>query len=237
MRKIILLCGGLGTRVSDKYKKVPKCLIPINGKPFLFHQLNLLKKYDFQEIIISINHLGSQVEKYVSSIKTDLEISCIYDGKLSLGTGGAVNKIITKAGLTKSFFVMYGDSYLPFDFNPLFKFIENYNVEDLMCVYKNQLSNHSNNVIMNKKNNVLLYDKKNFTPEMQFIDYGLNLLNPKTFSNFSKRCDASFDLSDYQNFISKKGKLTGYEVGERFYEIGSHQGISELKSFLNNQRG
>ena len=99
-------------------------------------------------------------------------------------------------------------------FNPLFKFIENYNVEDLMCVYKNQLSNHSNNVIMNKKTMSYYMTKKISHLKCNLLIMVLNLLNPKTFSNFSKRCDASFDLSDYQNFISKKGKLTDTKWGE-----------------------
>ena len=115
----IILSGGKGTRVSKFTKKLPKCLIDINGKPFLYHQLKLLKKNNIDNIIISVGYFAQKVRDYVKHNIDFINIKIIEDGKKLLGTGGAVLK--STKFLKTNFFIIYGDSYLNFDLKKLKK--------------------------------------------------------------------------------------------------------------------
>ena len=61
----IILSGGKGNRVKKFTKKIPKCLIDINGKPFLYHQLKNLKNNNINNVILSVGYLGNQIRSYV----------------------------------------------------------------------------------------------------------------------------------------------------------------------------
>ena len=115
----ILLCGGKGIRVSKFTKKIPKCLIDINGKPFLYYQLKLLKKNNINNVIISTGYLAKKVRKYIKCNINFINVKIKDDGKKLLGTGGAVLK--SMQSLKKNFFVIYGDSYINFKLKKLVK--------------------------------------------------------------------------------------------------------------------
>ena len=236
MQKIIILAGGLGTRVQEKYRGIPKCLIPIAGKPFIIRQLELLNKAGFREVIISLNHLGKMVFDYLKKENLDLKIKFIYDGKIQLGTGGAVKNIILKEELNQPFFIIYGDSYLPIKFSKLFRHVSNNNIRNLMCIYRNLSSEHKNNVVLGLKNKIDLYDKNITKSTMKYIDYGLNLIDPKLFLELYGNIKGKFDLSDFHHAVSLQGKLDAFEVTERFYEIGSYDGIKDLENFFINSK-
>jgi len=115
----IILCGGKGSRVSKFTKQIPKCLININGKPFLYYQLKLLKKNNINDVIISVGYLSEKVRDYIKNNIDFINIKIKDDGKRLLGTGGAVLKSINY--LKKNFFIIYGDSYFNFKLKKLVK--------------------------------------------------------------------------------------------------------------------
>lgn len=65
---------------------------------------------------------------------------------------------------------------------------------------------------------------------MKFIDYGLGILSKSLFDKYEEK--VAFDLADLYHLLSIKSQLAGFEVNERFYEIGSHQGIKETELYL-----
>ena len=98
MYSIVILAGGLATRLRPITEKIPKSLIEINGEPFVYHQLELLEKKGFKNIHFCLGFLGEQVEKAVkeSEYFKRLSISFSYDGEKLLGTGGTIRKIINQ---------------------------------------------------------------------------------------------------------------------------------------------
>ena len=110
---VIILSGGKGTRVKRFTKNKPKCLIDINGKPFLHHQLIYLKKNNIKNVILSVGYLSEMVETYVQKYIKFINVKIVSDGKKLLGTGGAIKKSLNH--MKNNFFIMYGDSY--FNFN------------------------------------------------------------------------------------------------------------------------
>lgn len=228
--KIAILAGGLATRLRPITEKIPKSLIDINGKPFLWHQIKLLKKQGIDHLVICTGYLGELIEEYFGSGKDfGVNIEYSHDGKTLLGTGGALKKALPLLG--DEFFVMYGDSYLEADYREIYSFYENNkeNRSGLMTVYKNKDAFDKSNVVFKNKE-IVVYDKKNKHEEMLYIDWGLGIFNKAAFEKFSQQ--DTFDLAElYRDLVQKKA-LLGYEVKNRFFEIGSVSGIEELREKL-----
>ena len=226
MRKFeaIILAGGKGTRVKKYTKKIPKCLIKINGKPFLYYQLRYLKKNNIKNIIISTCYMSNKIQTYVKKNINFVNIRIIDDGK-PLGTGGAVLKSLKY--LKKNFFIIYGDSYLNFKIK---KIIKNNNLAR-MAIFKNNNNFDKSNIELKELDKVRYY-KKQQKRKLKYIDYGVSYVNKKIFKVTKKK---KFELSDLFDEISKKNQLSSYRVKKRFYEIGSYSGIKDFKEYIKNE--
>ena len=220
---MIILSGGKGTRVKKYTSKIPKCLIKVNGKPFLYHQLKYLKKYKVKNILISSGYLGEKINLYVKNHINFLNVKVVNDGKKLLGTGGAV--VNSLKYLKKNFFIIYGDSYLNFNL----KKMVNKRKLATMAIYKNKDQYDKSNIIL-KKTNKILYIKNKKNKNLFYIDYGVSYINKKIFKGLKK--NVRFELSDFYEMISKKNKLSSFKVKKRFYEIGSYKGIKDIKNYL-----
>jgi len=232
MFPIVILAGGLATRLRPITEKIPKSLIEINGEPFVYHQLDLLEKRGFKQIHFCLGFLGEQVEVAVrkSYYFERLNISFSYDGEKLLGTGGTIRKIINQ--LPEFFFVTYGDSYLDIDFNDIQEIFESkkQRFTSLMTVYENSNLFDKSNVVF-ENGSIELYSKSKKDSKMAYIDYGVGILSNKCMDNYDK--NIIFDLAELYENLSLKKELYGYEVFQRFYEIGSLQGIEDLSNYLN----
>jgi NDP-sugar pyrophosphorylase family protein len=150
-----------------------------------------------------------------------------FDGPILLGTGGALKRALPLLG--ERFFVLYGDSYLPIDFRPVAGFFERSGKLGLMTVYQNEGRYDTSNVVFGD-NEIKVYDKKNKRPDMRHIDYGLSAFRASAFDDWP--ADQPFDLSEVMQRLVAHKQLAGFEVKERFYEIGSPAGLAELETLL-----
>ncbi len=225
---VVILAGGVASRLRPITEKIPKCLVPVNGTPFLDIQLKQLRAQGIQEVILLIGHLGDLVADYVGrGSRYGLRVSVIKDGPQLLGTGGALRSAMNH--LPEEFFLLYGDSYLSCSYEEVQqKYIEG-RPPILMTVFKNDGRWDVSNIEYSE-GVVVRYSKKVRVPTMNFIDYGLMILQRDIFSLMAP--DQPFDLSDVLEKFAQNGQVMGLEIHERFYEIGSHSGLQELSSFL-----
>src|SRR6202051_4538585 len=115
MLPVAILAGGLASRLRPMTDRVPKALLSIAGRPFIFHQLGLLKNQGIDRVVLCVGHLGEQVKALVGDGRDfGLVIQYSFDGNELLGTGGALKKALPLLG--DDFFVLNGDSYLPCSF-------------------------------------------------------------------------------------------------------------------------
>jgi NDP-sugar pyrophosphorylase family protein len=227
----MILNGGIGTRLYPKYKDIPKCLIDISGKPFIIHQLELFKKNGFKDIIICVGEpFGDRIIDFVNKNSLGLNIKFSFLGNPnSVGTGGRLKEGIKLLENNDSFFSIYGDSYLPINYKSVQKkYIEECKM-GLMTIYKNDNNFDKSNVVY-KSNKILAYDK-NKTKDMTYIDYGLSIFNKKIFNI---ECNLDVDLSFFHKKLILENELSSFVVKERFYEIGSFNGIKDLNYFFKN---
>ena len=225
---VALLAGGMATRLRPITEKIPKLLVEVAGEPFFSHQLRLLRAAGLTRIVLCVGYLGEQiVALYGDGSKWGVQIDYVFDGPKLLGTGGALIQALPKLG--EAFYVLYGDSYLPIDYLAVGDFFLRSGQLGLMTVYENHGRYDSSNVEF-VSGKILRYDKKNKTPAMHHIDYGLGLFRAAAFDGFAR--DAVVDLAAVQMSLVARRQLAGYEMKQRFYEIGSREGLNELDDRL-----
>ena len=226
----VILAGGLATRLRPITETIPKILVPVAGKPFIYHQLQLLKKAGFHDIYLSLSYLGEQVEAYLAEHQNfGLNIQCLYDGPQLLGTAGAIRRMLSH--LPSEFMVVYGDSYLTCDYAAVEKVFFDAKKSALMTVYRNESLWDKSNVIF-EEGVILKYDKIAQLPEMKYIDYGLGVFQADVFSSIPE--NTPYDLAQVYQTQLAENELAAFEVHERFYEVGSLQGIQDLERVLGN---
>lgn len=231
MFPVAILAGGLATRLRPLTEKIPKALIEVGGQPFIVRQLNYLKDQGIKRVVLCTGYLGEQIEAIVGNgITMGLKVSYSPDGPVLLGTGGALRKALPLLG--KQFFVLYGDSFLPCDFRKVQAAYKSAGNPALMTVLKNGNRWDKSNVLF-QDGKLIEYNKSFPTTEMEHIDYGLGILSDEVLIKYP--LGDSLDLADVYHQLSLSGLLTGFEVNERFYEIGSHSGIRETERYFLSQ--
>jgi NDP-sugar pyrophosphorylase family protein len=223
-----VLAGGLATRLRPITHHVPKCLIEVAGRPFIDHQLFLLKNNGLRRVVLCLGYLGEQVAAHVGDGNSfDMEVRYSFDGDKLLGTGGALRRALPLLG--ELCWVLYGDSYLDIDYRAIFDDFLGRDALGLMTVLSNGNKWDKSNVVF-ENGRLLCYDKRRPNPEMRFIDYGLALLRRPAVERLP--VDEVSDLADLYHDLVARGEMVGYEVTRRFYEIGSPAGLRETQSYL-----
>jgi MurNAc alpha-1-phosphate uridylyltransferase len=228
MLPLAILAGGYATRLGSLTAEIPKCLIEINGRPFVDWQLELLIRNGYSNFVFCISYKSDAVQEYLGDgSNKGINIQYSLDGITQLGTGGAIQKALPKLGDT--FGVVYGDSYLPTNFLAVEKDFLRSKSNASMTVYKNKNHFDTSNVeFVNGK--LITYEKGSNNRHMHHIDYGITFFREAAFHPWAGQ--ASFDLSEVCHRLATQGQLLGFEVFERFYEIGSVQGIEEFSQYL-----
>jgi NDP-sugar pyrophosphorylase family protein len=225
---VAILAGGLATRLRPMTESIPKGLIEICGKPFIVHQLKLLRRHNIERVVLCVGFLGEMMRAAIGDGRQfGLDVKYSFDGPALLGTGGALKKALPLLG--DVFFVLYGDSYLDCDYDAVQLAFERSGLPALMTIFRNENRWEKSNVLF-IDDTIVKYDKKNPTPKMKHLDYGLGVLKSSVFEVL--RRDQPFDLSDIYKDFASRGELAGYEVSQRFYEIGSQEGLQETEQYL-----
>ena len=227
-----ILAGGLATRLRPITETIPKSLIDINGEPFLAHQLRLLKSKGIDRVVLCVGHLGDKVQEFSGDgSRFGLNLSYSFDGPQLRGTAGAIHQALPLLGGT--FFVVYGDSYLPCDYAAVAASFQKSGKRGLMTVFRNQGAWDTSNVEFDGER-IAVYDKRLRTPQMQHIDYGLGMFQRDVFTDLAP--GSVRDLAEVYQDLLAKNQLAAFEIHERFYEIGSLAGIADLSEALQSGR-
>ncbi|MHB1949736.1 MAG: nucleotidyltransferase family protein [Gammaproteobacteria bacterium] len=229
---IVILAGGLATRLRPLTETIPKALIDINGEPFIAHQLRLLRNNGIKEVTLCLGYLGEMVEEYVGhGHQFGVNVTYSFDGPKLLGTAGAIKQALPLLG--ENFFVLYGDSYLTCDYAAVQTTFIASQKTALMTVFRNLGQWDKSNVEF-ANGNILVYDKTQQTDRMHHIDYGLGIFNQSAFTHIA--ANQIYDLALLYQDLLRNQQLAAHEVTERFYEVGSFAGINELSVYLNQAK-
>jgi NDP-sugar pyrophosphorylase family protein len=225
---VALLAGGMATRLRPITETIPKAMVEVAGRPFIDHQLELLHRNGVRRVVMCLGYRGQQLEQHVGDgASVGMEIRYAYDGEKLMGTGGAVRRALPMLG--DVFWVMYGDSYMDIDYRAVLDHFERSGADALMTVLRNGNRWDTSNVVF-RDGKLLRYDKKNRTPEMDYIDYGVALVRTAAAERIPT--DRPYDLAELYTSLVAEGRMIGYEVTNRFYEIGTPAALEETGRYL-----
>jgi NDP-sugar pyrophosphorylase family protein len=211
---------------------VPKSMLEVADEPFIAHQLRLFKRQGLARVVLCLGHLGGMVRDFVGDGSAfGLSVSSSFDGERLLGTAGALKKAAPLLG--DVFWVAYGDSYLDVDLEPIWASFQSDDRPALMTVFRNEDRWDKSNVLF-RDGRIVTYDKNATDPAMKHIDFGLIMLRKQVLDDVP--VDESADLGDVLSMLVSRGVVAGYEVGERFYEIGSRDGLRETDEKIRKLR-
>lgn len=225
---LAILAGGLATRLRPLTEKIPKSLVEVAGLPFIVHQIELLRRNGIGHLVLCLGYLGEQVQAEIGDgSRWGMRVDYVFDGPQLLGTGGALRRALPWLG--DAFFVLYGDTYLDCDYKAVESAFRSSGKQGLMTVLHNKNLWDSSNVIF-ENGRIRQYDKKNLIPAMEHIDYGLGVLQASVLERYP--ADHVLDLAMVYQDLLKQDQLAGYEVSQRFYEIGSPAGLKETRDYI-----
>jgi len=118
--KIVILAGGLGTRISEYTKTMPKPMIEINGKPLIYHIMKHYSKYGFKNFYIALGYKGGVIKKYFNKKFFDWNVNLIETGKKTM-TGGRLKRL-KKYLKDETFMMTYGDGLSNINIKKLLQF-------------------------------------------------------------------------------------------------------------------
>lgn len=226
--QLVILAGGLATRLFPLTSKVPKSILEINKRPFLEYQLELLKEYEIKDVLLCLGYKGELIKNHFGDGKKfGVNLSYSFDGEKLLGTAGALKKAYKI--LNDNFILMYGDSYLPYDYWKIEEAFKNSEKLSLMVVYKNQNRFDKSNILI-ADDLVKVYDKTLKGENLEYIDAGLSILKKEVLSLVPE--DEPFDLQELYKTLISEQEMLAYEVKQRFYQIGSLEGLEEFKNLV-----
>jgi NDP-sugar pyrophosphorylase family protein len=227
---ICILAGGKGTRLGEVAGGVPKPLAEVAGEPFLVHQFRLLAACGANHVVLCVGHRGEMIEKTIGHERFGITVEYSYDSPGLDGTLGAVRRALALLG--ERFLVLYGDTYLPMDYQAADAAWRASSKPALMTVFRNEGRWDESNVVF-CDGVVVKYDKSHRTADMAWIDYGFGGFTASTLDLVDA---AETDLAGLQTLLADRGLLCGFEAAERFHEIGTPEALRETDEFLRQLR-
>lgn len=230
-----VLAGGLATRMRPLTETVPKALLEVAGRPFADWQLAWLAGQGVTDVVYCIAHLGEQIREFVGDgSRWGLRVDYADEGPQLRGTAGALADAARAGRLDERFLVLYGDSYLELDVAALWATFLRGGYPMLLSVYRNDGRFDRSNVRF-VDDVVQRYDKTEPNPAamgMHHIDYGLSALCRDVLLERVPAGGPPRDLAGLQHDLSIEGRLAGFEAANRFYEVGSPNGLADLDRHL-----
>ena len=223
----IILCAGLGKRLSPLTLNKPKPLLEVNSVTVLERCINLIIKFGVKKIFLNTFYLGNQIFEYIKIKKFPIDIQIIEDGEKILDTGGGILNMMENS--KDNDFII---------FNPDTLWYEDY-IKEINKMKDFYFSNQLNNILLlaNKElsfdinlkgdfnliNNLL---KKNDNND--FIYIGCQILSRNLFENYKVH---NFSISKIWNELEKKNKLNGFESSNKFYHLTNLKTFKKLRDF------
>jgi NDP-sugar pyrophosphorylase family protein len=223
--QVAIISGGLATRLGALTRSQPKSMVRVLGRPFLEYQVEFLRKQGVTDIVLCVGHLGEQIESYFGDGER-LGVNIKYSREdRQLGTCGALKN--ARDLLNGTFFTLYGDSYVSLNFAETLSFFESRDKPALLTVYKNYgRYDRSNTAVEGEL--VSKFSKRQASDDMVYVEYGVNIFRKEVLDMVPQGPYGTDEL--FERLVETRD-LLAFEVKERFYEIGSPQGLEEFERF------
>lgn len=215
---VIILAGGLGTRLRSVVSEVPKCMAPIRSNPFLEYLLNQLKAYNINKVILSVGYLSEIIYNWVEEVRDNYPFKIEFSKEDEpLGTGGAIKKALNLV-TSEEAFIVNGDTFFNIDFNEFLR-LHTLSASPISLALKPMTNfNRYGNVELNENGQIINFSEKKECSAGQ-INGGIYILNRELLLSYNLPTKFSFEV-DFLQKIVKENLVHGYLFDNYFIDIG-----------------
>jgi D-glycero-alpha-D-manno-heptose 1-phosphate guanylyltransferase len=213
--EVIILAGGLGTRLRPTIGEMPKPMAPVDGKPFLFYQLSWLEKCGVSKIILSVGYKWEQINDYFGPEFNNIPLKYVVE-KEPLGTGGAIQYALQKTE-GNQVLIVNGDTWFPVDVDRLVAEHEMETSQITIALKKMTNFSRYGTVELEGKTIVGFHEKKEMS--VGLINGGVYLINRGFIENSTHAEKFSFETDILEKKVNT-GVICGAVFGEPFIDIG-----------------
>jgi len=230
-RQAVVLAGGLATRMRPRTLTIPKAMLEVAGRPFVDWQLEKLAACGFDDVVLCVAFLAEQIRDHVGDgARFGVRVRYSEEGPTLLGTAGAIRAALDL--LAPTFLVTYGDSYLPFDYAEPLRVLDSHDdCQGVMSIFANHGAWDESNTQPDATGEwVARYEKRR--PDLKFshIDYGAIALRRDVIAALPAAAPSGLDA--IQSELARAKLLRAVEARDRFFEIGSPEGLETLDRWL-----
>jgi NDP-sugar pyrophosphorylase family protein len=220
---VVILSGGLGTRLRSIVSDRPKTMAEIGGHPFLNLLIKHISSYGPKRFIICAGYMAEYIEKYYASAAMPWEIILSYE-KTLLGTGGAVKNA---GGFIKSspFIVMNGDSFCNVNLHDFFRFHKEKGAIVSMVVVENETKGDTGSIILDDSGRIISFREKEGCGNRAFVNAGIYLMEKEILSLIPPDTKFSLEYDLFPNLINRN--FYGHVADEGLYDIGTPEGYKK----------
>ena len=223
---ILILCGGYGSRISRLTNKIPKPLIKINNKPFLYYLIKNISRYNFVNFRLLTFYKNNKFKRFKKDYEKELNVNIqIIKEKEKLDTGGSILSAIRKFRINTDFIALNGDTYVDLNYDEYYKEYKKYSRLFIPIIKKDNKSSKLISLNLNKD------DKIYFSKDGSYMNSGIYFFNKKNILKFTKIKKCSFETLIAKSLI-KENKVKGKIYLGDFLDIGSYESIKKSSSFI-----
>ena len=201
--KVVILAGGLGTRLSEYTKLIPKPMVKVGGKPIIYRIINLYKKYGYKEFYVALGYKGNIIRKFFKRKFKDIKVNLIDTGKNTM-TGGRLKRL-KKYLDSESFLVTYGDGLSDLNIKKLVKFHKKNKSLATITAVRPPARFGSIKI----KNNIVYYFKEKSSVDEGWINGGFFVFEPEIFQ-YLKNDNTYLERDPFEK-LAKKRKIKAYK--------------------------
>ena len=224
--KAYLLTAGLGTRLYPIPQTLPKCLVPIGGKPLIDWWFESMQKAGVTEVLINLHHLPDLVMAHVNALDTNIKVEFSYEPVL-LGSAGTLFANKAFVANENSFFIFYGDNLTNTSLSNLYDFHVAQPQDFTMALFETNNPSGCGIVSLNEHFTVTHFEEKPANPVSNLANAGLYVASPKIISLIDPAktpADIGFDLLPLL-----VGKMSGYKINDYLIDIGTHNNLEKAR--------
>ena len=229
----IILAAGVGSRLGDITKHIPKPMIKVQGKPIIEHNIELCKKFGIKNIFINLHHLPDTITEYLGDGKKyDVKIHYYYEPEI-LGTAGALEPFISKLG-DDHYFVIYGDNFTKINLKSLFKYHLDKKSDFTIVMHYREDVSHSGVLECSENGRVIDFVEKPKPEETSsnWVNAGIYLIDPRIICNIIEK-GLDFGRDIIPKLISSNCKVFGFRIDDEVIAIDTPKMLEDALE-LNN---
>ena len=220
MPQVVILAGGLGTRLGEVAEKTPKSLIEVNGKPMLSHILDWAQGQGCMDALILTGHLG---EEFKGFSHRGMSLTFLQEST-PLGTGGALWN--AKEQLEEEFILLWGDDFHPIDYGALVA----HHRQEKSPLTMTVTEAHDTMNLQHEGGKVIAYNKSEESSNLNGYEAGTSIVAKAVLETHGKDGKWSWEESVYP---AMSGKISAYCDNTPFWDMGTPQRLSRFENFLN----